>query len=62
MIRNGPKRTMSTSGGLELLQMVSELDTERYMPVKRLGSKVEESTVEIQEWNQTLEKVTDLSN
>ena len=29
MIRNRPKRTISASGGLELLQMVSELDTER---------------------------------
>ena len=29
MIRNGPKRTISASGGLGRLQMVSELDTER---------------------------------
>ena len=28
-IRNQPKRTISTSGGLRLLQMVSEPDTER---------------------------------
>ena len=28
-ISNGPKRTISTSGGLELLQMVSEPDTGR---------------------------------
>ena len=27
MIRNGPKQTLSTSDGLELLQMVSKLDT-----------------------------------
>ena len=27
MIRNGPKRTISTSGGFGLLQMVSESDT-----------------------------------
>ena len=27
MIRNGPKWTISTSGGLGLSQMVSELDT-----------------------------------
>ena len=27
MIRNGPKRTMSASGGFELLQMISERDT-----------------------------------
>ena len=26
MIRNGPKRTISTNGGLGLLQMVSEQD------------------------------------
>ena len=26
-IRNGPNRTISSSGGLELLQMVSELVT-----------------------------------
>ena len=26
MIRNGPKQTISASSGLELLQMVSELD------------------------------------
>ena len=29
MIHNGPKQTISTSGGLELLQMVSEPDTGR---------------------------------
>ena len=29
MIRNGPKQTIFTSGGLKLLQMVSELDTGR---------------------------------
>ena len=29
MIRNGPKGTISTNGGLELLQMVSELGTKR---------------------------------
>ena len=29
MIRNGPKRTMFASGEVGLLQMVSELDTER---------------------------------
>ena len=29
MIRNGPKRTISTSGGVVMLQMVSEPDTER---------------------------------
>ena len=29
VIHNRPKRTTSTNGGLELLQMVSELDTER---------------------------------
>ena len=34
---NGPKRTTSTSGGLELLQMVSELDTD--VPAKTLGLK-----------------------
>ena len=28
-IRNGPKRTISTSGGFKLLQMVLEPDTER---------------------------------
>ena len=28
MIRNGPKRTISTSGGLGLLQMISELAIE----------------------------------
>ena len=28
-IRNGPKQTVSVSGGLGLLQMVSELDTGR---------------------------------
>ena len=28
-IRNGPKRTIPASGGLGLLQMVSEPDTER---------------------------------
>ena len=27
--RESPKRTISTSGGFELLQMVSELDTRR---------------------------------
>ena len=27
MIRNGPKRTISASSGLELLQMISESDT-----------------------------------
>ena len=30
MIRNGSKRTISASGGLGLLQMVSEPDTGRY--------------------------------
>ena len=30
VIHNGPKRTISTSDGLEILQMVSELDTELY--------------------------------
>ena len=29
-IRNGPKRTISTSGGFGLLQMVSEPNTRRY--------------------------------
>ena len=29
MICNGPKRTISASGGLGMLQMVLELDTER---------------------------------
>ena len=29
MMRNGPKRTISTSDDLGLLQMVSELDTEQ---------------------------------
>ena len=29
-IRNEPKRTISASGGLGLLQIVSKLDTERY--------------------------------
>ena len=29
MLRNGPKRTISVSGGLELLQMVSKQDTGR---------------------------------
>ena len=29
MKRNGPKRTISTGCGLELLQMVSDLDTGR---------------------------------
>ena len=29
MIRNEPKRTISASGGLRLLQMVSELGTEQ---------------------------------
>ena len=29
-IRNGPNRTISTSGGLRLLQMISEPDTKRY--------------------------------
>ena len=29
MIRNGPKRTLFVSGGLELLQMVSKSDIER---------------------------------
>ena len=29
MIRNGPKQTISTSDGLELLQMVSKLGTKR---------------------------------
>ena len=27
MIRNGPKWTISASGGLEMLQMISESDT-----------------------------------
>ena len=29
MIHNGPKRTISANSGLELLQMVSELDIEQ---------------------------------
>ena len=30
-IHNGPKRTISTSGGRELLQMVLEPDTKQYV-------------------------------
>ena len=39
-IRNGPKRTISVSGGLGLLEMVSEPDTEQCASEEvRLGPK-----------------------
>ena len=34
IICNGPKRTISTSNGSGLLQMISKLDTEQYITSK----------------------------
>ena len=40
-IRNGTKRTISASGGLELLQMVSELDASGGLELLQMVSELD---------------------